>query len=115
MITIKNSLVFLILLFPKLSVYADNWLPITEAELALTECEIDPEFGAEYLFKKYQISGTISNVRESLCEKSTTMYRIKIYDNRGVEQFLDKSVDRKWVKGANCDLKARTVKPDGQS
>jgi transglutaminase-like putative cysteine protease len=110
MFTIKNSLVFLILLFPIRSVYADDWLPITEAELALTECEIDPEFGAEYLFKQldirhYHVSG---NPRERIDH----YYRIKVYDNRGVEQFLEDSI-KHGKKQRIVDLKARTIKPDG--
>ncbi len=83
------------------------WLPITDEERAYTKSEIDPNAGAEVLYKSIESDdGTdVANMRK-------TYVRIKIYDERGVASVNQITISYSTRGSKLGALSARVVKPD---
>ncbi len=87
---------------------AARWEPIPAAELASDKPTIDPEAGAEILFRETII--THDSVDDFIYEHRI---RAKIFSERGIEHFakIDLSYDH---ESAIRDIAVRTVTPSGQ-
>ncbi len=97
-----------ITLFVSPGLEAAVWLPITEEERASTRCEIDPNAGAEVLYKYIEMDN------EHPANSFNKYYlRIKIYDERGAESLGNYRIlyDSNGAKLGSHS--ARIVKADG--
>ncbi|ATC63019.1 hypothetical protein CMV30_03030 [Nibricoccus aquaticus] len=88
--------------------HAAKWEPIPAAELASDKPTIDPEAGAEILFRETVI---MHNLVEEFERRH--FVRAKIYSERGLQDFL--KIDLPYDQKTKIrDIAVRTTKPDGQ-
>lgn len=97
---------------------ATEWREITEQEFAYTEPQVDPEYGAEYLFSEsvVRFEGAFGLWQmDRLNARTIQVYeRIKVFNQLGIEQIL--KTELSYYKGNEIrDLACRTVKMDGSS
>ncbi len=87
---------------------AASWLPITDEERALTQSEIDPNAGAEVLYKSLLLD-------DEQPENSYREFylRIKIYDERGAESLGKYRITYHTGSSRLGSHSARIVKADG--
>ncbi len=90
-----------------------EWRPIPREHLEIAEPRVDPDAGAEYLFREVVIddAGEWSRNEEVYA-------RVKIFDERGVDQYLAIEIEYRGVaRGRRGDmvdfLAARVIAPDG--
>ena len=88
---------------------AARWPDLDPAELADKTPQVDPEAGAEILFREVIIS------HDSFSQFTRRYYvRAKIYSKRGVDEFA--KIELPYDKKTDLyDIRARTTLPDGQS
>jgi transglutaminase-like putative cysteine protease len=86
---------------------AFDWIAPTPEELSATASAIDPEAGAEILYRVRQIDDS-----EYVAPATDEYIRIKIFNDKGVQQF-DK-IDIEYASSERISsLEARVVKPNG--
>jgi hypothetical protein len=87
---------------------AAKWAPVPAEELASTKPQVDPEAGAEILFRSVTITHKAVDEFERVYH-----VRAKIYSERGLEEFTKIELPY----DAKTDIRhiaVRTIKPDGQ-
>jgi len=88
-----------------------DWLPVTEEDRAATASTIDPDAGAEILYRMEQIDN--SDISESSMGTVTEEYvRIKVFNEKGVRR-VSKTEIRYNDYESIATLDARVIKPDG--
>lgn len=87
---------------------AYKWPAVDKAELVETKPKIDPEAGAEILFRDVELD------HNDVDASADTYYvRVKIYDQRGVEAFS--KIELPYDEDTRVkNIAARTIKPDGR-
>jgi hypothetical protein len=114
-----------------LAVFAESldWLPVTEEEWAITKPSVDPNAGAEVLFMNIEVDDWDENDHNFNSAKPSqhisidvanlhrvqhsSYWRIKVFNERGVEQ-LQNSQDFPFdADNDNLVVAARVIKPDG--
>lgn len=101
-------LAWLVYLTGTSAVFAAKWGPVDPLELADTKPQVDPEAGAEILFREVSISHT--EVNEFVRDYHV---RAKIYTERGLGDFT--KIEIPYSDGQRIrDINVRTIKPDGE-
>jgi hypothetical protein len=110
---VKTNLIFLVSALAGLSpiLVAENWAPISPADLASKQAEVEPGADAEAIFWEIRAKD-----KSDIGDTSVTVYdyyiRIKVYTDRGREKLG--TVDLTYgPRGAIKYIEARTIKPDG--
>ncbi|MGC4071707.1 MAG: DUF3857 domain-containing protein [Nibricoccus sp.] len=87
---------------------AAKWAPVPPEDLASDKPQVDPEAGAEILFREVVI---MHNEIEEF--ERRYFVRAKIYSERGLDDFI--KIDLPYDKKTDIrDIAVRTIKPDGQ-
>jgi len=104
----------LFLTFTPTFLIAVDWAPIDPADLARTEPKLDPEADAEtMLWENWVLDQRQGSMYQSVY---TTYIRMKIYNERAVEEYstVDVSVGSvKGFRGRLSSVRGRTIKQDG--
>jgi hypothetical protein len=104
-----------------------DWRPVTEEERAVKTPVVDPDSGAEILFTDVEVDDWDANDRsaglplktfsyeDALTHKTfiTTYARIKIYNERGIEQLKSYQSYSYNDKYEHISVAGRVIKPDG--
>jgi hypothetical protein len=99
---------FLLLAATTIGFGLEDWRPVTQEEKDMKQSDIDPEAGAEVLFKEIKQNDLI----EMRGSEVTTYVRIKVFNDKGVEKV--KNVEIQTLSGDDVkDIAARVTKPDG--
>ncbi|MEO7505976.1 MAG: DUF3857 domain-containing protein, partial [Pyrinomonadaceae bacterium] len=98
----------LIVVFCGIAVAGDNWRPVTPAELSQKIPTVEKDADAEYLFWEVRVDE--SDVEEMSLKHYV---RLKIYTERGREQFSKVDISATNSDAEIKDVSARVIKPDG--
>ncbi len=99
----------LLVLF-SVSGFAVDWRPVTQSELAQKTPKVDPAADAEAIFWDVRIEDRLQG--EDLSLAMNHYIRIKIFTDRGKEQFATVEIPR-FGKRSIIDVAGRTIKQDG--
>lgn len=99
--------ILLVFLFFSLSVFAaDDWRPVTQAELDMKIPKVDPGADAEAIFWEVRLDDRSNELTR------INYVRVKIFTERGREMFAKYEIP--YLKGSSVkDIEARVIKPDG--
>lgn len=86
---------------------AAEWLPVTAEDRAATESKIDPDAGAEILYRMEQFDNS-----EIGTGKQEEYVRIKVFNEKGVKRVAKTQVECDDYQSIDM-LRARVIKPDG--
>lgn len=95
------------LIFAGISFGTPKWLPIDPAEFQTTQSPIDPDAGAETLYREVTIDGSAFNETQVV-----SYFRVRVYSDRGVEDLSKIELPYR-RNSAIRSIEARTIKPDG--